>query len=54
MSLINQSDGMTAIRVRVIDQAALHGLLQKLRDLNLLLVSAAQADRSADRAPTAH
>ncbi|MCW2581084.1 MAG: hypothetical protein JWR82_2685 [Blastococcus sp.] len=51
MSLTNESDGMTVIRGPVIDQAALHGLLQKLRDLNLPLVSVAQVDPApgADR-----
>ena len=44
MSLINESDGITVIRGPVIDQAALHGLLQKLRDLNLPLVSVTQVD----------
>jgi hypothetical protein len=54
MSLINQGDGIAVIRVRVVDQAAL--LLQKMRDLNLLLVSFTQVDpdRSADRPWTAH
>jgi len=44
MSLINESDGITVIRGPVIDQAALHGLLQKLRDLNLPLISVTQVD----------
>jgi hypothetical protein len=44
MSIINESDGITVIRGPVIDQAALHGLLQKLRDLNLPLVSVTQVD----------
>jgi hypothetical protein len=50
MSLTNESDGITVIRGPVIDQAALHGLLQKLRDLNLPLVSVTQVDLTA--APT--
>jgi hypothetical protein len=56
MSLINQSDGIAVIRARVVDQAALHGLFQKLRDLNLPLVSVTQVDldRSGDRPSTAH
>ena len=47
---------MTVIRGPVIDQAALHGLLRKMRDLNLLLVSVTQVDpdRSAGRPSTAH
>lgn len=31
--------GETQIRVRLADQAALHGLLMKIRDLNLTLIS---------------
>lgn len=50
MSVINESDGITVIRGPVIDQAALHGLLQKLRDLNLPLVSVTQVNLTA--APT--
>ena len=39
LSLTHSSDGTTLIRGSVADQAALHGLLQKLRDLGLPLVS---------------
>jgi hypothetical protein len=35
----HDSDGTTVIRGPVIDQAALHGLLQKVRDIGLPLVS---------------
>ncbi len=54
MSLLNESDGTTVICGPVIDQAALHGLLQKLRDLNLLLISVTQvdSDAGADRPST--
>lgn len=37
--LTNEPGGTTAIRGPVADQAALHGLLQQLRDLGLPLVS---------------
>ena len=38
------ADGTTVLRGRVADQAALHGLLHKLRDLGLPLVSVSQVD----------
>ena len=39
LTLTQMSDGSTAIRGSMADQAALHGLLQKLRDLGLPLIS---------------
>ena len=42
LSLSNESDGTTIIGGPVVDQAALHGLLQKVRDLGLPLVSVTQ------------
>jgi hypothetical protein len=39
LSLSLESDGTTVIRGPVADQAALHGLLQKVRDIGLPLVS---------------
>ena len=39
LMLTEASDGTTAIRGPVVDQAALHGLLQRLRDLGIPLVS---------------
>ena len=42
LSLTQESDGTTVIRGEVIDQAALHGLLSKVRDLGLPLVAVTQ------------
>ncbi len=39
LSLIHESDGTTVIHGPVADQAALHGLLQKVRDTGMRLVS---------------
>lgn len=44
LSLTHASDGTTLIHGPVADQAALHGVLQKLRDLGLPLVSVTQAE----------
>jgi hypothetical protein len=42
LSLTNESDGTTLLHGPVADQAALHGLLQKVRDVGLPLVSVTQ------------
>jgi hypothetical protein len=39
LAVVNEDDGSTALRGPVVDQAALHGLLQRLRDLGLTLLS---------------
>ena len=39
MNLFQEVDGTTVISGPVVDQAALHGLLQKLRDLGITLLS---------------
>ena len=39
LSLTHRSDGTTVIHGPVADQAALHGLLQRIRDVGLPLVS---------------
>ena len=44
LSLTRESDGTTALQGPVADQAALHGLLQQLRDLGLPLVSVTQLE----------
>ena len=44
MSLTNESDGTTSLHGPVIDQAALHGLLHRLRDTGLPLISVTRLD----------
>ena len=44
LSLTPESDGTTVIRGSVIDQAALYGLLSKVRDLGLPLIALTQVD----------
>jgi hypothetical protein len=39
MTLTAEDDGTTVIRGPIVDQAALHGLLQSLRDLGITLLS---------------
>jgi hypothetical protein len=52
LSLTNESDGIAIIRGLVVDQAALHGLLQKVRDMGLALVSVTQVEPDQPNAPT--
>jgi hypothetical protein len=52
MSLTNESDGTTIIRGLVADQAALNGLLQKVRDVGLPLVSVTQLEPDQPDVPT--
>lgn len=51
--LIHANDGTTMIRVVAADQSALHGLLQRLRDLGLPLVSVTrrQPEQRSTRLP---
>lgn len=42
LSITERDDGTTVLRGPVVDQAALHGLLQKLRDLGIPLISVTQ------------
>ncbi len=52
LNLTNESDGTTTICGPVVDQAALHGLLQKVRDLGMPLVSVTQVESDQPNAPT--
>ena len=49
MTVTNHDDGTTVIGGPVVDQAALHGLLHKVRDIGLPLVSVVRL--SADESP---
>ena len=55
LALTHDSDGTTVIQGRLVDQAALHGVLQKVRDLGLPLVSVTHVEpdqrRGAFRRP---
>lgn len=39
MTVVHEADGETVLTGEVVDQAALHGLLSKVRDLQLTLIS---------------
>jgi hypothetical protein len=51
MTLTTKSDGATVIDCPVVDQAALHGLLSKLRDTGLPLVSVIQVETDQPTCP---
>jgi hypothetical protein len=46
LTLTHESDGTTSLSGLVADQAQLHGLLMKIRDLGVTLISVAVIDRS--------
>jgi hypothetical protein len=52
LTLTHRSDGTTVVHGPVVDQAALHGLLQKVRDLGLPLVSVVQVEPDPPDMPT--
>ena len=51
LSLTHESDGTTVIHGSVVDQAALHGLLGKVRDLGLPLIAVTQIDPKQANGP---
>lgn len=54
LAVSRQGDGTTVISGPITDQAALHGLLQRVRDLGLPLVSVTRVDADEpDPPPTA-
>ena len=52
LTLTDSSDGTTIIHGPVADQAALHGLLQKVRDMGLPLVSVTQVQPDQPECPS--
>ena len=44
MTFTHESDGTTTLHGEIVDQSALHGLLKKIRDLGLPLISVNQID----------
>jgi hypothetical protein len=44
LTLTRESDGTTVVEGPVVDQAALHGLLQRVRDTGLPLISVTPLD----------
>jgi hypothetical protein len=49
LAVTAQADGSTVIAGHIPDQAALHGILQRVRDLGLTLVSVTQPEDDAVR-----
>jgi hypothetical protein len=54
MRFTHASDGTTILAGPLVDQAALHGLLRKVRDLGLPLVSVMQVDPTPANGPDAN
>lgn len=48
MTVDVDAGGVTVVRGRVVDQAALHGLLARLRDIGLPLISVARVEPDQD------
>jgi len=51
MEIRVEPEGPTVLRGAVADQAALHGLLARLRDLNLTLISVNPVESEGSRVP---
>ena len=54
LSITTEDDGTTVLRGSVVDQAALHGLLQKLRDVGIPLISLTPVEAPATQAHAPH
>ena len=51
LSFTHESDGTTTLHGSVIDQAALHGFLRKVRDLGLPLIAVTRVDPKQANGP---
>jgi hypothetical protein len=52
LSLTHEGDGTTVIHGRIVDQAALHGVLRKVRDVGLPLISVSRIEPDQPDTPT--
>lgn len=48
MTFTHECDGTTTLHGLLPDQAALHGILEKIRDLNINLISVSQSESNLD------
>jgi len=48
LAFTHERDGTTVLRGPVVDQAALHGLLSRVRDLGLPLIAVTQIDPNSE------
>ena len=51
LTFVQESDGTTALVGRLADQAALHGVLRRIRDVGLPLISIAQVQLGEGHPP---
>jgi len=54
LTLVRSSDGTTTLTVPLADQAALHGLLNRIRDLNVPIVSVRRVGAVGTRGTSMH
>jgi hypothetical protein len=51
LDMVHEMDGTTSLTCAIADQAELHGLLTKIRDLGVILISLTVVDRSDHHQP---